>query len=185
MSYYWRYLLWLLAVIGLVIIVIILLLPGSTKKGLTGTQFIGYAGTNATASMIIDGQEGANSTHQAVRVDVSQNQVTYEQLSTYNYNVVKEQTFTNNENAYNVFLRSLYFAGFLKGNSNQSQSNPYGLCPLSKRYILNFNNGSQSLLHWWTTSCGDHTYNGQASLTITLFEKQVPNFENLTENLSL
>jgi hypothetical protein len=147
MSYYWRYLLWLLAVIGLVIIVIILLLPGSSKKSLSGTSFINYASTSAVASMVIDAPEGANSTHQAVRIDVGQDSVVYQQLATYNYNVVKEQTYTNNVNAYNVFLRAIYFAGFLKGNTNPSEANPNGLCPLGYRYIFNFvNNGLDNYL---------------------------------------
>ena len=184
MSYYWRYLLWLLAVVGLVIIVIILLLPGS-HKGLTGTGFISYSSTDATASMIIDGTEGANSLHQAVRVDVNQNEVVYKQLSTYNYNVVKEQTFTNNQTAYNVFLRSLYFAGFLKGNTDPSQTNPAGICPLGDRYIFNFVSGSQTIIHSWATTCSNKIYGGNSDLTVKLFENQVPNFDNLIGNFNL
>jgi hypothetical protein len=184
MSYYWRYFLWLLAIVGLVIIVIILLSPSGGSKGLTGVDFINYSSTNATASMIIDAPEGADSTHQAVRVNVSQSSVVYQQLSTYNYTVVKEQTFNNNENAYNVFLRSLYFAGFLKGNTDPNQTNPYGICPLGDRYIFNFTNNSQTILHWWASTCSSKTYGGNVDQTVTLFENQVPNFDNLSENIN-
>lgn len=184
MSYYWRYFLWLLAVVGLVIIVIILLLP-SSHKGLSGSGFINYSSTNATASMLVDAQEGANSTHQAIRVDVNQHEVVFQQLSTYNYNVVKEQTFTNNQTAYNVFLRSLYFAGFLKGNTDPNQANPAGICPLGDRYIFNFTNNQSTIIHTWATTCSNKTYGGNANLTVTLFENQVPNYSNLIQNINL
>ncbi|HET8991718.1 MAG TPA: hypothetical protein VFN31_01640 [Candidatus Saccharimonadales bacterium] len=183
MSYYLRYFLWLLAVIGLVIIVIILLLPGS-NKGLSGKDFINYSSTNAVTSMIVDAPEGANSTHQAVRISVGQNQVTYQELSTYNYNVVKQQTFTNNQNAYEVFLRSLYFAGFLKGNTDPAQANPNGICPLGDRYIFNLVSNNQTIIHSWATSCSNSIYGGNTNLTVTLFENQVPNFSDLTENIN-
>lgn len=184
MSYYMRYFLWLLAVIGLVIIVIILLLPGG-KKGLSGKDFVNYSSSSAVASLIIDGSEGANSTHSAVRINVSQNNVVYQQLSTYNYNVVNQQTFTNNQNSYEVFLRALYFAGFLKGNTDPSQANPNGICPLGDRFILNFVNGSRTIIHSWTTSCSNSTYGGNANLTVTLFKNQVPNYSNLVQNINL
>ncbi len=179
-----RYFLWLLAVIGLVIIVIILLLPGGGKKSIGGKQFIDYSSTNAVASLIIDAPEGANSTHQAVRIDVSQSQVVYQELSTYNYTVVKQQTFTNNQNGYDVFLRSLYFAGFLKGNTNPALASPNGICPLGDRYIYNFVSNNQTLIHWYSTSCGDSTYQGVASLTVRLFQRQVPNYDSLTSDIN-
>lgn len=183
MSYYWRYVLWLIAVIGLVVVLIMLLLPGNHKT-ISGNQFISYSSSNSVASLIIDAPENANSTHQAVKISVSQNSVVYQQLSTYKYNVVNQQSYPNNQTAYKVFLRSLYFANFLRGNTNPADANPYGICPLGDRYIFNFVNNNQSVIHTWTTSCGQKTYYGNANLTVSLFENQVPNFQNLTQNIN-
>ena len=94
MSYYWRYVLWLIAVIGLVVVLIMLLLPGNHKT-ISGNQFISYSSSNSVASLIIDAPENANSTHQAVKISVSQNSVVYQQLSTYKYNVVNHQSFVD------------------------------------------------------------------------------------------
>lgn len=185
MRYIWRYILWLLVIIGLVVVVIILLLPNNSKKKITGTNFVNYSSTDAVASLLIDGPEGTDSSHEAVRISVDQSQIVYQQLAGYNYNPVKTETFTNTQSAYAVFLRSIYIAGFTKGNTSPKSSNPNGFCPLGDRYIFNFNNVGQSIVHFWGTNCGNKTYGGDLGLTTTLFQNQVPNYSNLTQNLNL
>ncbi len=184
MNYRLRFFFWLLAVIGLIIVVILLLMPNS-KNNIAGTTFINYASSNtATATLIIDASEQANSTHQAVKIAVSKNEVVYQQLATYNYNVINTKIYKNNYNSFYVFLRALYFAGYLNGNQNPIDGNSYGVCPLGDRYTFNFTKNHQTLIHYWATSCGNKTYRGNVNLTLNLFEGQVPNFQTLTENIN-
>jgi hypothetical protein len=133
---------------------------------------------------MIDGPQGADSTHQAVKIIVGENQVVYEQLSGYNYNVKQLKTFESNQNAYNVFLRSLYHAGFLNGDTDPNQTNPYGICPLGDTYTYDFTYNNSTIEHFWRTTCGNKTYNGNFSLTNSIFENQVPNFNGLSLNIA-
>jgi hypothetical protein len=179
-----RYLLGLLAIIGLIVILIILLVPG--KKGaIPGDGLIGYANTNTVMRLTIDGPENYQQNHQSVQITVGKDNVTYEQLVGYNGQVVTEQTFPNTVAAYDVFLRGLYYADYYNGDTTKSLSNENGVCALGTRYVYEINNGSSDVERFWSTNCGTKTYNGNISQTISLFQAQVPNFSNITANLDL
>jgi hypothetical protein len=179
-----RYLLGLLAIIGLIIVLIILLIPGGTKVAKPGTSLISYASTNVSSRITIDGPEIANQNHEAVQIDVSKVNVTFEQIRGYNGQVVNQQTFTNTENAYSAFLHSLYYANFTSGNPSTSLKDEVGVCALGDRYIFELDNGTSVIQRYWATSCGGlKTYKGNLNYTISLFESQVPGYANLTSNI--
>jgi hypothetical protein len=174
-----RYIVWFLTVMGLLVLLIVLLNGGSAKKTTVPKPLYTYASTNAEASLTIDGPVNADQDHQAVKVIVGQYNVTYELISGYNGQVVKVQTYPNTEAAYNVFLRALATAGFTEGSNDQALSDERGYCPLGDRYILQLANGDDQIERYWTSTCGSpRTYSGNISLTLQLFEAQVPNFSS-------
>ena len=123
---------------------------------------------------------------QEVRVTVSPDNVTYEQLQGYNGNVVNMKNFANNQDAYAAFLKSLAHAGFTNGNKNSKASDERGYCPLGDRYVFQFSDGGQDLQRYWATSCGNpKTYLGSLPITISLFKAQIPGYDDLTQDLQL
>jgi hypothetical protein len=182
-----RYLIGFFITIGLIILLIIMLVSGGGKPKVPATNktLTSYANSDAAASLVIDGPVNANSEHQAVRITVDRDNVTYEILRGYDGNVAEIKRFSNTENSYDVFLHALAHAGFTRGNTDPKLTDEKGYCPLGTRFVFEFNQGSDNIERFWTTDCGPKTYQGNANLTIQLFKNQVPGYDNLSNNLNL
>lgn len=181
-----RYFIGFLVTLGLIILLIVLLLSGGGKSKVRAKTLPSYASTDAQASMLIDGPVNADSLHQQVRITVDRDNVTYEQISGYDGQVVNTQTFSNTENSYNVFLHALQHAGFTLKSNNPAIQDDTGYCPLGDRFIFELNQDGNNLQRSWASNCGNpKTYLGSLDLTMTLFEAQVPGYEDLAAGLQL
>lgn len=184
-----RYFIGFLVTIGLIIVLIVLLFSGHGEKSKPLPQaklLPDYASTDAVARLTIDGKINANEDHDAVRITVGKNDVTYQHIQGYEGTVVDEQTFTNNENAYSNFLFALGREGFTNGNKNSGiVGEEKGQCPLLKRYVFELiGSDGHDVLRYWATDCGKpRTYYGNLYQTVQLFQLQVPNYTNLTQNI--
>lgn len=189
-----RYFIGFLVTIGLLIVLIVLLLTGggggskeapkTSEKPRTVEQLAQFANTDAVARLTIDGQINANQSHQAVRITVSQSDVTYEQIQGYEGTVVNSQTYASNQSAYNNFLYALGHAGFTRGDDSKLLANEKGFCPLGSRYVFELIQGNSDIERYWATSCnGTKTYKGNVPTTLNLFQLQVPNYTDLTQDL--
>lgn len=183
-----RYFISFLVALGLLFLVIFLLFHGGSKPAtpqLTAQALPGYATTDAQAVMTIDGPVNAVQNHKQIRITVSRDNVTYEQLQGYSGDVVQTQQYPNTEDAYATFLITLARAGYTRGDNNPKARDERGFCPLGDRYIFQFTQDNNDLERYWTTSCGGpKTYQGPLGLTIKLFQLQVPNYSDLTHNIS-
>lgn len=181
-----RYFIAFVTALGLLFLLLFLLLHGGGGKPKTVPKTLAsYASTTAQAQLTIDGPINADQIHQAVRITVSKDEVTYEQIRGYEGDVVNLQTFDSNENAYVNFLSALQHAGFTVGNKDPKLRDERGYCPLGDRYIFRFSQDGQDLERYWSTSCGSpKTYGGNTSLTLTLFQAQVPNYNILVQGIT-
>lgn len=173
-----------LVAIGLLVLVLVIII-----KSLTGPppkppiNLTSYANTSATAQLTIDGPVNADQTHQQVQITVGNVINQFEILQGYQGTVQASKTFESNTNAFSAFLQALQLADFTKG-SNAQIPDMQGYCPDGDRYIFELSEGADTIERYWGTSCGGQgTYGGDVGLTLDLFEKQVPNYDNLTENV--
>jgi len=184
-----RYFIGFLVTVGLIIILIILLFNGGdspNKVEETRKQLIDYATTDSEVIMTVDGPINAVSQHQSLRVIVDRSNVRYEEMTGYDGQVVESRLFANTDNAYDAFLHALQHAGFTRGTDTAALRDDVGYCPLGQRYIFELKNDGQQLQRYWATSCGNpKTYLGELTLTLTLFQAQVPDFALLSEGLNL
>lgn len=181
-----RYFIGFLVTIGLIIVLIILIFGGGGKKAPTGKKLEDYASTDAQVSMTIDGPVNAASLHQQVRIIVDSNNVTYERIVGYDGNVVDTQLYANTQNSYDVFLHALRHAGFTQGINDPALKDERGYCALGTRYIFELTQGGNTLERYWATTCGNpKTYSGNISTTLTLFENQVPDYQQRTAGIAL
>lgn len=183
-----RYFIGFLVTIGLIIVLIVLLFTGGggSKKAKPKTvmSLADYASTDAVARLTIDGPINADQSHQAVRITVGQADVTYEQIQGYQGTVVNSQSYANNQSAYSNFLYAIGHVGFTRGDSSAALANEKGYCPLGSRYIFELIENSQDIERYWATTCGNpKTYKGSVPSTLSLFELQVPNYNDLIQNL--
>jgi len=174
----------LMIAIGLIVLVFVLIFKslggGPSKPPLNLNS---YANSAATAQLTIDGPINADQDHQEVQITVGNAYNQFQILTGYQGTVATTKTFESNQAAYAEFLHALTIAGFTKGNTEASLSDDRGYCPTGERYIFELTQGSDTIIHFWSSSCGGGTYGGNTDTTLNLFENQIPNYYQLTNNL--
>lgn len=182
-----KYFIGYLITIGLLILLIIFLMRGGgndQQAPVTDKSLASYASTDAEVSFLNEGPINAASEHEQILITVDQDYVTYQQIIGYDGRVVMTKRFSNTQNAYSAFLSALGHAGFALGDDNESLQNEKGRCPTGHRYIFELNEGTDQIQRTWGTNCsGAKTFLGNQSLTITLFQAQVPNYSTLSQNV--
>ncbi|MEO8105420.1 MAG: hypothetical protein ABI602_03735 [Candidatus Saccharibacteria bacterium] len=174
-----RYLIGLLLTIGLLILLIVIIVQhgGKGPAPQTTKTLQSYSTTSAVARLTNDGPINAAQDHKQIQITVGQNNVVIETISGYNNSVTSQQTYANTEAGYYNFLSALHLAGFTKNNPDPTLKNETGYCPLGNRYVFEFMQDGKKLIRSWATSCGKpSTYLGALSLSLTLFQAQVPDY---------
>ncbi|HSX43152.1 MAG TPA: hypothetical protein VLF59_03640 [Candidatus Saccharimonadales bacterium] len=162
--------------IGIVVVFIILmfrLIFGGSKPTEPAYDITKYADSAATVTLLIDGKTNIDQDHRQLRITVSATQNQVQLIQGYQGNVIDSRTYSNNSDAFAVFLQSLRLLNFTKGNT-KSTVDYRGYCPSGQRYVYTFNDGQRDVLSYWTTSCSQGTYAGNRPGTRELFERQIP-----------
>ncbi len=166
-------------VIFIVVVIVIIASHGAPKVVTKPISLSTYNTPTSTLTQITTGQLVADSRRQAIKITVTQSQVSIYILNGYNQTIAKSESFANNSTAYGDFLGAVQLAGFTNSRLT-TQSNMFGICPLGNTYQYQLNNGSKTTSNLWSTSCrlSDGTFNGNGSLIRQLFNLQVPNYSN-------
>lgn len=158
----------------------------------------GDSGSNTTQSQVIDedvrltsqasyylsGRVVANSEQRSYKIDVSSNVVTMTIYSSYGQKVITEKSYQNTPEAYDAFIASLDNLGIdnrVQGTNTEDDFDEIGQCPGGYTYVIELDN----VIRRWTTSCRD--IQGTAGFNMnsvkTLFQRQVPDFSELVEDI--
>ena len=133
-----------------------------------------FANSDAIATLYVDGPIQADPVHQAVRITVTRNQSKIELIEGYEGKVVRQEAFESNSTAYEQFLKALENAGFDKAVNANVTKDERGMCPLGFRYIYRLDNGSDSVVRSWSTSCSRGNATGDTTLIRNVFRNQIP-----------
>src|SRR5437868_6189509 len=180
-----------LAFILFIILLVVLLTHGHKKPhpvttGPTILALPDYANTDASVSIMTDGIVNGDELHRQIRIIIGENTRTIEVIQGYNGTVIDTHTFENNNNAYDVFLRSINNSGFLvKNKKSRAPSDERGQCPLGFRYIFDLSNEGEDLSRLWTSSCAVGNWGGNLETMRALFQDQIPNYQTITGNVNL
>ncbi len=186
-----RYFLAFLVTIALLITLIFVIFNDGGNNGkprpvVSKKSLASYYNTDAEARMTIDGTVNSNQEHQQMQISVNKNDVTFVENQGYDGKAVSIRKYANTENSYSAFLSALANAGFTKGENNTKLGSESGVCPLGQRYIFQFIQDGKDIERYWATTCGPpQTYLGSTRLTVTLFQAQVPDYDELTNELDL
>lgn len=140
----------------------------------TPTELVAYANTDTIATAYIDGPVEADSEHESIRISVGRAQTKIELMRGYDEQVVEQYSSPNNSTSYANLLKSLDKARFDAPVSKAVTDDERGSCPLRNRYIYTLENGSQTIMRAWTSSCGTGNFNGNRTLVQQLFVEQIP-----------
>lgn len=181
-----RYFTGFLIAIGLIVLLFVVILRSGGGPKQKQINLDSYASTGAVAQLTIDGPITADQTHQAVQIAVNANQTTFQVLQGYEGQVQTTKTFEANQASFSVFLHALNLAGFSQGNNASSVSDDRGYCPGGDRYIFELQQNGSDVFRYWATACGGQgSSKAQVSTVLSLFQAQVPDYDDLTGNVQI
>ncbi len=184
-----KYFLGFLAVVGLVIVVFFLVLGGlNSGKGSISKNHIvlsDYANTSTVMRLTTEGPVNADQNHRVVRITIGRDQNMIEEIRGYQGSVVKQQTYANNQQAYETFLKSLQLLNFTKGNTKSTIVDDRGYCPTGYRYTYEIVSGSTTPEHFWGSSCGQGNFQGLSANIRALFKAQIPDYAQFVSSSRL
>lgn len=184
-----KYFLGFLASIGLIILVFVLILRGFSggDEGKRPAPLSNYASTDAIVRLTVDGPIVSEQEHQAYRITVGRSESRVEVLQGYQYDLLNQQSFPNNQESFTQFLKALDFAGYTHA-SEKAPKDERGACADGDRYILETINGTSRIQRLWASSCrGQGNFKGDVSTVQQLFNAQIPGkeFRKMTSGLNL
>lgn len=142
-----------------------------------------YAQTDTSVRFTLDGPVTANQTHNDVIIEVNNSMATLTVTKGYNNELVRTKNYLTGTALYEVFLRAINFAGFTKGKDNSPIADERGRCALGSRFIYEVVDGSGNVTsHYWRSTCGTGTFEGNFSQINTLFRNQIPDYSQLTQD---
>jgi hypothetical protein len=184
---------YILAVIGVILAAFIAILlianrtPHTSTPNLKGAvKLTDYDHLNAIISHTTQGKLVGENERLGVRISISRSERKIEILRGYGETVERSNTYPNSQAGYEAFIRALDNAGFTK--SRISKFSDYrGVCPLGNRYIYDLSYNEQHVTNLWSTSCNrtEGTFAGVPTLTLQLFQRQIPDYAQQTRGLVL
>jgi hypothetical protein len=184
-----KYILITLGVVLLIIFGIVIINRGGGKTAvLTGKKVIkltDYAtNNNALMRYNIEGPINALENHRSMQVDVGPTSRSITIFTGYQGQVLTTQSYPNDGTAYSAFLAALNRAGFTRERRLDASTNSDSVCPTANRthYIVSDNN--KDAMNLWSASCTAGSFNGNTTLTQTLFKSQIPNYSAFVNSVS-
>jgi hypothetical protein len=97
------------------------------------------------------------------------------------------RTYPNTKYSYLNFLKSLDVAGFVNSDKASINSSPIGRCSFGEIYEFKIYNDNQEIQDLWTSDCDGvgGNFKGVTSNVFTLFKLQVPDFNDLIQEVNI
>lgn len=185
-------------ILGVVVVVIALIVaifaiatrpsetPGTGQDGDKVVTLKEEAGGDATLVYTIEGKIVGEEQHRSVRISVNRNIRTLEVLEGYTEKVIRSESLSNNSDAYDAFVAALDVAGFSRERDSKFEDR-HGLCPFGRRYTYELRKNGEEPVDTWSTSCStkDGTFGGAQPTVQQLFQNQIPNYSQLTSQVTL
>lgn len=182
-----KYVFGVLAALLLVIVGILFFVRGGDEPAQqVKTQVLtDYAGGNSRVVFTTYGRLVGEDERRSVRVTVTPVERRIEVLGGYNENVIKTETFQNNQAAYENFLSALQRSGFTSKRSS-SIEDPRGVCPSGRRFEYRLVSDGNDVSNLWSNSCDKAgTFAGASTPVRTLFEAQIPEYSKQIQGVRL
>lgn len=176
-------------VLALFVVIIILISGGSGSKAAkptTTTSLVDYNKSSTSVSFTTQGPIVGDEDYREIRITISQSKRVVQILKGYNQNVIKAQTFSNNEKAYQVFLAALDLAGF-RSEKKSTIGDYSGTCSQGDRFIYKLTDNNKDIENTWANSCISRqgTFAGITSDVESLFQAQISNYSDITADVQI
>ncbi len=145
-----------------------------------------YASTSAEVQLTIDGTVNGDDLHRQIRMTIDRGSREIDIIKGYQGTVIQSKKYSNNEDGFRVFLKSLSNGGFrLKRQTKVTDEE--GVCPQGFRYIFQLKNSGDKNTdsRLWSSDCGGGTFGGQSALIVDLFKAQITGYDEIAGPVEL
>lgn len=183
---------------GIILIVLIIVFArrddtpqnGSKQPAQSQTKSSRLKDAKATGSSVTYTTRGSvvgEDRYRAIRITINASTRTVEILSGYNEQVIKSQSYANTQAAYDAFLEALEGANMTSTQASREGLDEGSACPLGLLYEFKATVPGKEDFRSWATSCSraDGTFAGDLSLTRSLFQKQIPDYDDFVRGVRL
>jgi hypothetical protein len=142
--------------------------------------------STAVAAYKVTGPIVANEDQRSYTIVVSANNVTMKTFGSFGKSLIAEKSYTNTPIAYESFLSALANADVTALRRNASTEFTFedqGVCARGRKFFVELDTN----IFRWSTSCGNREGNAGFNMSpvSTLFQRQVPDFAELTRGLGI
>lgn len=150
-------------------------------------KLVDYADTDVKVRMIQNGAIVNSQNHREVWITVGREEIIGQVKRGYQGTTIRSERDSNNVAAYSTFLAALDGRGFGDTRVYRGDQTEEGACPFGIRYIFDMYNSDETILHSWATSCSVRigTFDGRLSDVTRLFQRQMPDYNDFTDNVDL
>lgn len=182
-----KYLIGLVVTILVILFIIVRLLGGGggDEQPTIPRQLADYGATSTTMRYVIDTAITAPENHRRVEIIVGRDDAVINVQKGYDGEIIRSRSYDMSASAYTNFLFALdRTAGYTEGNDDSNVRDERGYCATGNRYSYDIIDGSGTVLqHYWSTSCKQRTFRGDSRAVMRLFEDQIPDFDELTQDV--
>jgi hypothetical protein len=134
---------------------------------------------------VIDNPVQAGDNHRDITIEVGNNAASITITKGYQNEAIKSESFPTSVEGYRTFLLALeHTADFTNGNNDEKLRDERGYCATGNRYSYDIVSGEgKQLQHYWSTTCKDKTFKGNADAASRLFRMQIPNFDDFVRGV--
>lgn len=155
-------------------------------KNPSSAQFdlVDYGDKNSEVSSLTDGVINGDDIHRQIKITVNRDFRRIDIIQGYQGNVIKSQTFANNQEAYQVFLDAISRTGFGKVRRT-SVVNEAGVCPTGRRFWFELKNDNKVVSNTWNAACARGSSPANPTIVTNLFQQQITDYSKFTSGVRL
>lgn len=146
-----------------------------------------YIEGDAIATFTNGGEITGTEDYNQIEIEVTPSKRELRIISGYDDVVTTRKQFDNTEEAYAAFMNALAFEGIL-AQKEATYNDVAGVCPTGERFIYELNiDGIDDDLYSWASSCSRRhgSFDGDRRGVEKLFQKQIPEYRDLTDGIKL
>lgn len=144
-----------------------------------------YANPDSKIYFTYDGSIIAPEDHRLIKFTISADQRIIEIMRGYDGVVINRKSYPNTLKSYETFIRAIDYEGFDTDKSNNLGNDERGICPSGTRQVYELFNNHESVFKTWSVSCSKKlgTFDGDSRSILKLFQKQIPDYSELTKGV--
>lgn len=151
------------------------------------SNLLQYKQTDVQMRLTIRGRIVSEQEHRQLEITVGRDRTVMHVYQGYQERIIESGSHSNNPDAYEVFLAALMNLDFTDTRDVPEDVEVLGACPRQNQYFFEILDGDEVIHESWSSQCSAYPgdFGGDLSDTVTLFKRQIPDYNQLVRDVRL